>query len=276
MRCGTCKYWSTTMVRNHGSYIYGHCLNKKADHNDLTEYDDYCEKHSQNQLNSMEKRAVVSEKDNEPSTIVKEAMEKIIKEENKQQKEKQFVLGADPGKHGAIVLINAADLSDQIHIPTKVKDGRIDTLHWYNSILPYKDNIVVAVKEEIHAIFGSSAASTFEFGASDGMLEAFLQLLSNNKFEVYKVQPKNWQACAWKKVDKINGDPIIDKETGLQKVNKDGEPRFKTDTKATSASAAHKLFPNVSFVPKRCRNEHDGVIDAALIAYYGICKYARK
>lgn len=225
----------------------------------------------------MEKRAVVSEKEDEPSTIVKEAMEKIIKEEkNNQQKEKQFILGSDPGKHGAIVLINVDDLSDQIHIPTKVKDGRIDTLHWYNTILPYKDSIIAAVKEEIHAIFGSSASSTFEFGASDGMLDAFLQLLSNTKFPVYKVQPKNWQSCAWKKVDKVNGDPIMDKETGLQKEDKDGNPRFKTDTKATSAKAAHKLFPGVSFVPKRCRNEHDGVIDAALIAYYGICKYAKK
>ena len=50
MRCGTCKYWSTTMIRNHGSYVYGRCLNKKGKFDVITEYDECCDNHSQKQL----------------------------------------------------------------------------------------------------------------------------------------------------------------------------------------------------------------------------------
>lgn len=148
----------------------------------------------------------------------------------------------------------------------------------FNSIYPFKDLLKCAVKEEIHAIFGSSASSTFEFGAADGTLEAFLKMLSissENKFPIYTVQPKAWQSVAWKGVELVKGDPIMDKGTKKQKVTKKGELRFKTDTKATSTAAAHALFPGVSFIPPRCRNEHDGLIDAALIAYWGIKKHVK-
>lgn len=224
----------------------------------------------------MEKRAVVKE-DEKVSTITKEAMEKLLEAEKKKE-EKQYVLGADPGKHGGIALINVKDLSDVILIPTKVKDGRVWAEHLYESLLPFIDNIVVAVKEEIHAIFGSSASSTFEFGAADGILEALLRMLaymSKNKFPVYTVQPKMWQAIAWKGIELVKGDPIMDKGTKKQKVTKKGELRFKTDTKATSMEAAHTIFPKVNFVPSRCRNEHDGLIDAALIAYWGLKKHVK-
>lgn len=169
-------------------------------------------------------------------------------------------------------------MSDVILIPTKVKDGRVWTEQLYESLLPFIDNIVVAVKEEIHAIFGSSASSTFEFGAADGILEALLRMLaymSKNKFPVYTVQPKMWQAVAWKGIELVKGDPIMDKGTKKQKVTKKGELRFKTDTKATSMKAAHTIFPKVNFIPPRCRNEHDGLIDAALIAYWGLKKHVK-
>lgn len=189
-----------------------------------------------------------------------------------------WVLGADPGKHGGIVLIHTKDPNVQRHFPTKVKDGRIDVELLFKSLDPWKEFIVCAVKEQIHAIFGSSAASTFEFGAADGALEAMLLLLSavsKRKFPVYSVQPKIWQKTAWKNIEVVKGDPIIDKGTKQQKVTKKGVLRFKTDTKATSLNAAHALFPEVNFIPPRCRNEHDGLIDAALIAYWGIQKYVK-
>lgn len=190
----------------------------------------------------------------------------------------QWVLGADPGKHGGVVLVDINNFNNQKHFPTKVKNGRVDVEFAYAQLEPFKNNIVFAVKEQIHAIFGSSATSTFEFGAADGALETLLTLLSFNssaKFPVYTVQPKVWQNTAWKGVDIVKGDPIMDKSSNKQKVNKKGELRFKTDTKATSFNAAHMLFPNVSFIPPRCRNEHDGLIDAALIAYWGIKKYGK-
>lgn len=274
--CGNCKYWQKGSVYSHGSYIYGHCCNTKTGSmNVITEYDDSCDNHSHQVL--MEKRAVVKE-DEKVTPIVKEAMEKLLEEEKKNDKKPQYVLGADPGKHGGIVLIDINNHLNQLHFPTKVKDGRVDIETMFKTIYPFKDSLKCAVKEEIHAIFGSSASSTFEFGAADGALEAFLKILSNsseNKFPVYTVQPKAWQSVAWKGVELVKGDPIMDKGTKKQKVTKKGELRFKTDTKATSMAAAHALFPGVSFIPPRCRNEHDGLIDAALIAYWGIKKHVK-
>lgn len=44
------------------------------------------------------------------------------------------------------------------------------------------------------------------------------------------------------------------------------------DTKEKALKVANKLFPNESFILPRCRVPHDGIIDAALIAYHHINK----
>lgn len=180
---------------------------------------------------------------------------------------KQYVLGIDPGKHGGAVLINMDNYTDQVHIPTKVKDGRVDVLHTVTALEPYKDGIKIAFIEDVHAIFGSSASATFEFGHAAGALYGAVQALLGPSVTIGYIQPKMWQKVAWDGVTPIKGDPVKDSKTGKQKILKSGKLQWKTDTKATSSAAAHNLFPGVSFVPPRCRNEHDGLIDAALIAY---------
>lgn len=180
-------------------------------------------------------------------------------------------LGADPGKHGAVVLISPSR-KEVIQIPTTVKDSVIDAAALYYALLPYQDRIKGACMEHVHAIFGSAAGATFEFGDANGSLRTLLLLLSDNgkRFPLILAQPKLWQKIAWYGVPKVES-PMTD-SSGRPKLLKSGKPRMKVDTKATSMSAAHKLFPSVSFVPKRCRIEHDGCIDAALIAYYGYVK----
>lgn len=182
-------------------------------------------------------------------------------------KSKQYTLGIDPGKHGGSVLININDYNDQVHIPTKVKDGRVDVMYTVNALEPYKDYIQVAFIEDVHAIFGSSASATFEFGHAAGALYGAVQALLGASIPVGYIQPKMWQKVAWSGLEPIKGDPVKDSKTGKQKILKNGKLQWKTDTKATSSAAAHILFPNVSFIPPRCRNEHDGLVDAALIAY---------
>ena len=184
----------------------------------------------------------------------------------------RYILGADPGKYGAIVLINVDDINDQLHIRPKIIDGMIDIMTFYNAIRPYRDSIVLYVKEKVHAIFGASATATFEFGEADGALLTLLTLLSTEQTNVIEVSPKIWQKAVWEKEDIVPGEPILDKTTKKQKVKKDGTLSFKIDTKATSKKAAERIFKGVSFIPKSCRKAHDGLIDAALIAYYGYIK----
>ena len=190
-----------------------------------------------------------------------------------QADKKRYILGADPGKHGAIALLNAdfnpnrLSATDLILIPVKkTKDGRLDVDHIYTTLLPYVDNIVLVVQERVHALFGSSATGTFEFGDANGALRTTLQLLgyassSHKPFKVHVVSPPVWQKVAWLPEHLIYED----------KMTKIGARR-KKDTKATSTKAAQSIFPGVSFVPPRCRIVHDGLVDAALIAYYGFKK----
>lgn len=189
----------------------------------------------------------------------------------------QWILGADPGKHGAIVLINAEKNSgeyqseDVVCIPSKVNMGKLDVSYIFNELKPYAKDIVYAMQEHVHAIFGSSAKGSFEFGDANGALRAAIEmscLAAGNPQEVHLVPPKMWQKIAWYGTDVV-ADPKLDKTTGKPIILKSGKPKLDVDTKKTSSNAAHTIFPGVSFVMPRCRNEHDGCVDAALIAYYG-------
>lgn len=193
---------------------------------------------------------------------------------------RKFILGADPGKHGAVVLYNIHDRSEVILIPSKVtKDGMLDTSYLLQELKPYASDICIAAMEKVHALFGSSAAGTFSFGEAVGSLRTVLSLLRDfeeGAFEFIEVQPKIWQKVAWAGTDVVKGEAVINSKTGVPKVLKNGEIRRKTDTKATSLKAAGEIFHGVSFVPKRCRIVHDGCIDAALIAYYAELYYTGK
>lgn len=189
-----------------------------------------------------------------------------------------YILGADPGKHGAIVLL-PFDITGMrldlklVQIPfTKDGEGDVDIVALEEELSKYAGAIAGVFKEHVHAVAGNSATSMFTFGEANGMLKAVLKrLVSASELcsKVFEVSPATWQALAWKGVDKVKAEAMVDRKTGLIKRDKAGNMMFKVDTKQTSAAAAHKLFPEESFIPKKCRVEHDGVIDAALIAYYG-------
>lgn len=182
---------------------------------------------------------------------------------------KRYVAGADPGKHGAIVLLSTAynpvriAADDIIQIPVKRdKSGKLDTLLIWQSLRAFAPYIDLYMQEDVHALYGSSAVGTFEFGDANGALRTVLQLLSlcnsNGAAPVRSVSPKIWQKYAWKP------------QHIVYTKGEDTKSRKKKDTKATSMAAAKDLFPGVSFVPKRARVPHDGLIDAALIAHYAL------
>lgn len=106
-----------------------------------------------------------------------------------------------------------------------------------------------AILEDVHAVFGSSAKGTFEFGRNKGILEGILTAL---KIPFAMIPPKEWQKEVW-----INAD----------KTYKEGK---KIDTKKTSFNAAHRLFPGLDLRKSpKCTKEHDGKCDSLLIAEYG-------
>lgn len=166
-------------------------------------------------------------------------------------------LGIDVGKSGALVAIVTSDdggVDVHTHATPVLPDGDIDTRELYKIISDYEQHYLVHMLciEKVHAIFGTGAGATFEFGRSAGIAEG-VAAASGLPFTM--VQPKTWQKEMWAGVDKI------------QKVGKKS-----TDTKAMSLIAAKRLFPDVILLDKskpRSSKVHDGIVDALLIAEYG-------
>ena len=105
---------------------------------------------------------------------------------------------------------------------------------------------VVAVMEEVHAVFGSSAKGTFSFGEVFGFLKGMVFALSI---------PKEWQKEIWR-----SSDRIYKATNGIRKA---------IDTKATSITAARRIFPDHDLrrTPS-CKNPDDNLCDSMLIAEY--------
>lgn len=156
-------------------------------------------------------------------------------------------IGIDPGSKGYLVAIRENSIIDSISIEGHTIYQVAD---WLNDI-QFGNEAVVAVIEEVHAIYGSSAKGTFAFGEIFGLLKG---LLIAYKIPFTEVPPKTWQKEIWTTGDKV-------KKAG------------KVDNKPTSINAAHRLYPNHDFrrTPK-CQTVHDGYCDAALIATYGMRK----
>ena len=165
-------------------------------------------------------------------------------------------IGTDPGRSGHIVCLNPDNSTTKFAIP-KV-GGQVD-VHALNKIFSQFTKIEHhIVTEDLHAIFGSAASSTFSFGWINGILEG---LLVANHLSFTKVQPKVWQK------EMFQGTPEIRKPS---KINSKGIPtKGRLDTKAMSILTAKRLFPNFSLLPsERCRKDDDGIADSILMAEY--------
>lgn len=174
--------------------------------------------------------------------------------------EKTFI-GIDPGSVGFITAMfpngekefYSIDENDDLSLGRILKD--IKKRSWE----------VSAVMEDVHAIFGSSANSTFSFGEIKGVLKG---LLIANEIPYILVQPKTWQQEIWIHQDEIyttKQRTITDKATGDKTVK-----QYKAvDPKPTSINAARRLFPKVDFRKnERCRKIDDNKVDSLLMAEY--------
>ncbi|MDH6311132.1 hypothetical protein M2451_003999 [Dysgonomonas sp. PFB1-18] len=152
----------------------------------------------------------------------------------------------DVGKDGGIVIFRDEKLIYKGVMPTI--GNQIDLLGIRKILAELDSNNSHFAVEDVHAIFGASAKSTFNFGWSLGVLEGMLVGMG---IPYTKVAPKEWQKLMWQ---------------GVQPVYKSGKS---IDTKATSLLAANRLFPNEDFrKSERAEKPHDGIVDALLMAEY--------
>ena len=150
-----------------------------------------------------------------------------------------MICGIDPGANGGIAFLDKGKVVDLFIMP--VSDGELD-LSKLRKILsdPRPKHVYL---EHVHAIYGCGAGSTFKFGRIFGKTEATVGVLGIPYTLVY---PKKWQSLCHGGLDR------------------------KMSAKERSLIAASNIFPGTDFRKStRARKPHDGLVDAALIAYYG-------
>lgn len=153
----------------------------------------------------------------------------------------------DVGKDGGLVILENDSVIYKTATPT-IGD-QIDLSGIKDILARYDKKTLHIVVEDVHAIFGASAKSTFNFGWSLGILEG---MLVGMELSYTKVKPKEWQKEMWQGIK-----PVI--KTNSKAI----------DTKATSLLAAKRLFPSEDLRKSgRATKAHDGIVDALLMAEY--------
>lgn len=126
----------------------------------------------------------------------------------------------------------------------------------------YENKRIACVIEDVHALYGSSAKSTFAFGFNKGYL---IGLLAANYIPYTLIQPKEWQKEMWQNSDMV----VTYKEVTIKgkKVSKK-----EVNTKQTSINACKRLFPTLDLrKSERSKKIDDNKVDSILM-----CEFARR
>jgi hypothetical protein len=170
-------------------------------------------------------------------------------------------IGVDPGKLG-VITIQKED-GEIIHhkIPLVSKEFDIQSLkNIFAEFLDSKDDVLVGV-ENVHALFNSSAKSTWVFGFGLGLLEG---ILSSYEIPYVKINSKEWQKLAFE------GIPAIYKTAE----KKDNTKNPKLDTKTMAVLAVKRLYPKQPLnFGGRAEKPNEGLCDSLLISHYLKYKY---
>lgn len=174
--------------------------------------------------------------------------------------EKTYI-GIDPGQEGFISVIFPNGKFEFYSID---ENDDLD-LHRILKSIKERSWEVCACMEDVHAIFGASAGSTFNFGEIKGILKG---LLVAHEIPYHLVAPKDWQKEIWIHQDEIYTTKmrtLTDKTTG-EKIQKSYKA---VDPKPTSINAARRLFPNIDLRKnERCKKTDDNKVDSLLMAEY--------
>lgn len=167
----------------------------------------------------------------------------------------KYYIGIDPGTKGYISIIDETGKFIE-SFPLLKNAKNIDVVEISNTLLnlsKYEDNCHVII-ENIHAIFGSSAKGTFNFGFIAGLIEGIIATIG---LPYTKINPKIWQKEMFRGVNVITKPST----TGKAQV---------IDTKKMSFLASHRIFPTVDLRrTSKCKNEDDNFSDSLLMAEYG-------
>ena len=163
-------------------------------------------------------------------------------------------IGIDPGAKGFITTyfnglwqhysIEDNDLYQLSEIMRQIREEHVE---------------IACVIEDVRAIFGSSAKSTFSFGFNKGYL---IGILAANRIPYTLIQPKEWQKKIW-----TNSDMVITYKEFTQKGKK--ITKKEVNTKQTTINACKRLFPTVDLrKSERAKKPDDNKADSIMMTEY--------
>lgn len=178
------------------------------------------------------------------------------------------IIGIDPGKKGAIVVLRDGEITHSYELPLvefdfyvaskkkSINRTKVDCLRVFEIIDQHEfDEIWV---EDLVNVEAGGGWNAFNMGRGVGRIEGALEA---SGLELNYIRPGDWTRVIWRK------DEIV----WEKKINKKGKEFNSKNTKATSLNAYKRLFKDQmdKVIWGRKKKAHDGIVDAALIAFYG-------
>lgn len=160
-----------------------------------------------------------------------------------------ITVGIDPGKSGGIVAVHNGKVIGKDTMPIN-EDGTIDNKTLSSIIRSYTayDDEVRFGLEKVHAIYGMSAKSCFQFGMN---FQACISALDITGAKWEFIQPKTWQKEVFEGMNEIKNT------------------KGKRDTKKMALMACNRMYPDTDLTAtERSKKPHDGIVDALCIAEY--------
>lgn len=156
----------------------------------------------------------------------------------------ETVIGVDPGKEGYFTVMKRTGIT---HYPMPKVGKEIDPHGLADLIVNLSSDCdvqhTIVVIEDVHAIHGSAATATFNFGFVCGMIRMGFILCG---MPIVMVAPKKWQKEMFEGV------------------------KSNIDKKVMSVLAAKRLFPQQNLLrTPNCKTPDNNLTDSLLIAEYG-------
>lgn len=175
----------------------------------------------------------------------------------------KIYLGIDLGLNGAICFMyehNNKEVFEVYKMPL-TKEKKIDSQGLLDLLIEKTKDFqkrfknfqkLIVCYERLNVIFKTSKITAFSMGFQLGMIDSISYALEKiNCINVKKVpvMPRKWQAYMFQDVENVFKNK-------------------KRDTKATALLVFKKLYPKVKPSFKGGKKDHDGYVDAVLIAKY--------
>lgn len=165
-----------------------------------------------------------------------------------------YFCGVDPGKSGAIAVLNSKGQIAALSImPSTPKEIAV-FLKPYVGYDGIKESIVYV--ESVHSMPSQGVASMFSFGKNVGELMGVLHTLDYlcGPLTIIEVTPQKWKNAIFGKIPKIEGETTADRKKRLKQM---------------SIVKAKELYPGVNLLAtERSKVESDGIAEAILLARY--------